>query len=85
MSVLADRRWVVFVNVSVPRQWEGPNNTVLAEGVARYPHAALVDWHAASAGQREYFAKDGYHLQPVGQRVFTAAINEKLKELAALP
>jgi hypothetical protein len=34
---------VVFVNVRVPRQWEGPNNAVLAERVSQYANAVLVD------------------------------------------
>ena len=84
MSVLSDRKWVVFVNVRVPRKWEAPNNAVIVEGVIRYPNAVLVDWYAASADHHDYFAKDGFHLQVVGQKAFVGVIREKLMTLAGL-
>jgi peptidoglycan/LPS O-acetylase OafA/YrhL len=75
MQELAGVRRVVFVNVKVPRPWEGPNNEVLADGVRRYAkNAVLVDWHAASAGWPELFVEDGYHLQLEGQRLYADLI-----------
>ncbi|MER3459352.1 MAG: hypothetical protein C4309_12610 [Chloroflexota bacterium] len=74
MGVLAGTRRVVFVNVKAPHRWEGPNNTVLAEGVARYPNAVLVDWHAASVDQPDLFWKDGIHLRPEGAQLYAALI-----------
>jgi hypothetical protein len=70
---------VVFVNLKVPRGWEGPNNAVLAEGVARYPNAALVDWYAASVDQPQ-FLLDGVHLAPEGAQAYV-----KLVAAYALP
>ena len=43
MQVLSGVKTVLFVNVKVPRPWEGPNNGVLAGGVSRYPNAKLLD------------------------------------------
>jgi len=74
MGVLAGARRVVFVNVNVPRLWEGPNNAVLADGVRRYPNAVLVDWYAASVDHPEYFVEDGVHLSIEGQRVYADLI-----------
>lgn len=74
MSILADVRRVVFVNVRVPRRWEGPNNTVIAEGVSRYPNAVLADWHAVSADHPELFARDGVHPQRAGRRLYADVI-----------
>ncbi|MDQ3896228.1 MAG: acetyltransferase, partial [Actinomycetota bacterium] len=65
MEVLEGRR-VVVVNVKVARPWEGPNNAVLAEGVARWPNAVLVDWHKQGAAHPELFADDGTHMGPTG-------------------
>ena len=79
MQELKDVRKVVFVNVKVPRTWEEPNDDTLAEGVKRYSNTELVDWRAASADHPEYFAEDGYHLQPEGQRVYADLIAAKLK------
>jgi len=73
MEVLAGVRRVVFVSLTVPRDWEGSNNTVLADGVARYPNAALVDWHAASVDRPDFFW-DGIHLRPEGAQYYAQLI-----------
>jgi peptidoglycan/LPS O-acetylase OafA/YrhL len=80
MRTLSGVDRVVFVNVSVPRAWEDPNNQVIAEGVERYPNAVLVDWHSASADRPELFYKDGYHLRPEGQRIYAGLISAHLPE-----
>ena len=80
MRTLSGVDRVVFVNVSVPRAWEDPNNQVIAEGVERYPNAVLVDWHSASADRPELFYKDGYHLRPAGQRIYAGLISAHLPE-----
>jgi hypothetical protein len=74
MAQLVDVRRVVVVTVKVPRRWEAPNNSMLVEGVARYPNAVLVDWRAASADHPELFARDGIHLRPAGARLFVDLI-----------
>jgi len=82
MQSLADRRIVIFVNVKIPRDWEGPNNDVIAAGVGRYGNAALVDWHGASVDRPELFYDDGIHLRPAGIQLYTSLITQ---ELAAHP
>jgi lysophospholipase L1-like esterase len=79
MQVLAGVKRVVFVNVKVPRPWEGPNNTALADGVKRYPNAVLVDWHTASANRPELFWSDGIHLNPEGAKVYADLIAASIK------
>jgi len=74
MEVLASVRRVVFVNLKVPRDWEGPNNTVLVEGVARYSNAVLVDWHTASVDRPDFFWDDGIHLRPEGALFYAQLI-----------
>jgi len=69
MELLTDVSRVVFINLKVPRGWEGPNNAVLAEGVARCPNAALVDWYTASVDHPEFFL-DGVHLRPEGAQAY---------------
>jgi hypothetical protein len=80
MRTLSGVDRVLFVNVSVPRTWEEPNNRVIAEGVARYPNTVLVDWHSASADRPELFYKDGYHLRPEGRRIYADLISANLPE-----
>ena len=69
MELMAGVSRVVFVNLKVPRGWEGPNNAVLAEGVTRYPSAVLADWYSASVDHPEFFL-DGVHLRPEGVQAY---------------
>jgi peptidoglycan/LPS O-acetylase OafA/YrhL len=85
MSALANVPRVVFLNVRVPRAWETPNNKVIAEGVARYPNAVLVDWYAATEGHPELFSKDGVHLQPPGRRIYAGMIADAVKKADPTP
>jgi peptidoglycan/LPS O-acetylase OafA/YrhL len=80
MEVLGDERRVVFVNVKVPLPWEGHNNAVISEGVARYPTTVLADWYSASAYHPEFFVEDGVHLQTEGQRVYADLIAAQLNQ-----
>jgi lysophospholipase L1-like esterase len=73
MDLLVDVSRVVFVNLRVPRDWEGPNNAVLAQGVTRYSNAVLVDWYAASVDQPQFFL-DGVHLRPEGAQAYAQLI-----------
>ncbi|MDQ3497978.1 MAG: acyltransferase [Actinomycetota bacterium] len=81
MRTLSGVDRVAFVNVTVPRPWEEPNNEVIAEGVKRYPNTVLVDWHSASADRPDLFYNDGYHLRPKGQRTYTDLISSHLPEM----
>jgi hypothetical protein len=73
MGLLADVTRVVFVNLKVPRDWQDPNNAVLAQGVTRYSNAVLVDWYAASVDQPQFFL-DGVHLRPEGAQAYAQLI-----------
>ena len=79
MAELTQARTVLVVNVRVPRPWETPNNAMLAEAVARYPKAVLLDWHAASENHPEIFWKDGHHLRPKGAVFYTDLIVKTLR------
>ena len=46
MSILQGVSRVVFVTVHVGQPWQDQVNSVLAAGVARFPHAVLADWQA---------------------------------------
>ncbi len=73
MEVVGDRR-VIFINVKVPRPWQATNNHVIAEGVARYPNATLVDWFGVSADHPDLFWQDGIHLRPEGAQLYTRLV-----------
>ncbi|HEU5423509.1 MAG TPA: acyltransferase family protein, partial [Nitrolancea sp.] len=65
---------VIVLNAKVPREWEAPNNAVIARGVARYPNAELLDWHRASSDHPEFFYDDGSHLRPDGAAFYAHLI-----------
>lgn len=77
MDVLKDRRKVVFLNLKVPRGWEGPDNDTLAAAVARHPNAVLVDWHTLGGAHPELFYQDGIHLKPEGARFYADLIAQQ--------
>lgn len=78
MRELQGVKKVVFVNVKVPRQWEGSNNQVISDGVKRYPNAVLVDWRSASANRPSLFWDDGIHLRPEGAKVYASLISAQV-------
>jgi peptidoglycan/LPS O-acetylase OafA/YrhL len=79
MQILAGVPRVVFVNLKVPRGWQDANNTVLADGVKRYPNAVLVDWYAASADRPDLFWRDGLHLRPQGAQVYADLVAASIR------
>ncbi|MBI5565856.1 MAG: hypothetical protein HY870_13250 [Chloroflexi bacterium] len=74
MQPLIDLPRVVVVNLKVPRKWEAPNNLVIAEGVARYSNAVLIDWHTYGMDHPELFAKDGIHIGAAGAKAYAALV-----------
>jgi peptidoglycan/LPS O-acetylase OafA/YrhL len=74
MRALRGVRLVIWVNLTVPRDWEAWNNGVLASGVPQYANARLVDWHAASDGHPELFWDDGFHPRPPGAALFARLV-----------
>jgi lysophospholipase L1-like esterase len=77
MRQLGNRR-VVMVTLTVPRTWQDGNNATIRACAARND-AALVDWHAASAGHSDLLAPDGYHLRAAGARLYAALIAQKVR------
>jgi len=74
LNELTDRARVVVVNIRVPRRWQDPVNTLLAEAVHSHPNAVLADWHATSSNHPEYFVSDGVHLTVTGEDAFARLI-----------
>ncbi|HTX63296.1 MAG TPA: hypothetical protein VMD28_06630 [Acidimicrobiales bacterium] len=62
MSVLSGASRVVFVNNRVDRTWQDANNAVLAQGVARYRRAVLVNWYALAVQHASWFYTTQTHL-----------------------
>lgn len=80
MTLLRDVPQVIFLTNKVPRKWQTPNNIALAEGVAKYSNATLVDWNGASSTHPEWFWQDGIHLNPDGARVYANLIAQVIAQ-----
>ncbi len=74
MSLLAGAQRVAVVNLKADRDWEGPNNDVLAAGVARWPNALLLDWNTLASADPEGLLSDGVHLQPAGVELYSRLV-----------
>lgn len=74
LDSLAEVDQVLFVNVRVPRPWESNVNSMLSHVIPNYANATLVNWHEASAGHDEYFAKDGVHLNRSGAEAYAKLV-----------
>lgn len=73
---------VIFVNVTVPRDWEEPTNAAMADAVARYDSATLVDWSTESRGQDRWFRSDGFHPNETGSQRWANLIVIEIKNAA---
>jgi len=69
---------VAFINVSVPRDWEATSNTEIAQGVARYENAILIDWFSVADGRSDVKAGDGFHPSATGRVILADLIAEAI-------
>jgi hypothetical protein len=79
MDLASDVDEVIFVNVSVPRDWEGPTNEALAAAIDSSANASLVDWHRESGGRGRLFRSDGFHPNSTGSEVWANLIVIEIK------
>ena len=77
-EILAGVPKVIVLNNKVPRRWEGPNNEVIAAGVAAMPNAVLVDWKAEGDAHPEVFGPDGMHVAGPGGALYASLIQAQL-------
>ncbi|MGS2746978.1 acyltransferase family protein [Bacillus zanthoxyli] len=80
IKVIGNERKIIFINTRVPRPWESIVNERLKVTVSEYPNVTLVDWYAASAGKKDYFAPDGVHLTKVGAEAYAALVAKAVKQ-----
>jgi hypothetical protein len=74
MGILSGVERVVWMNLRVPRDWEAPDNATIAEGVARFSNAVLIDWHSIANAHPEFFYDDEIHLRPDGADFYAQLI-----------
>lgn len=79
LAKLPEAKKIILVNTRVPRPWEGVVNSALERAAQRDDRVLLIDWHSASAGRDDFFARDGVHLMPAGARAYTQLLVDALK------
>ncbi|HEY1531650.1 MAG TPA: acyltransferase family protein [Galbitalea sp.] len=84
-DMLGPNRQMVVVNVEEPRSWEAEVNDTLAQFAADYENVELSDWYTAISPHISILARDQIHPGPTGGRIYTAALQQALARLAALP
>ncbi|PEL74025.1 acetyltransferase [Bacillus wiedmannii] len=80
IKLIGNERKIIFINTRVPRPWESIVNERLKATVTKYPNVTLVDWYAASAGKKDYFAPDGVHLTNVGAEAYAALVAKAVNQ-----
>lgn len=78
LSEAAGDRKVVLVNAKVERPWQDLVNQRMAAAAERHANIVLVDWHGLASQHPEWFAPDGAHLRPDGQRAYAQLIHDEL-------
>jgi len=74
MDALTGVQRVVIVNNSMPRNWEAPNNALLADAVHAYPNAVLADWYGLTTAQPDLLVADSIHVAIRGARAYATLI-----------
>jgi hypothetical protein len=72
---LAGVRRIVVLTDRVPRDWQNPNNAVIAASVHSVGNAVLLDWYKISANHPDWFYADGLHLRPTGAAAYAALVS----------
>jgi peptidoglycan/LPS O-acetylase OafA/YrhL/lysophospholipase L1-like esterase len=86
MGPMADVERVVVLTVRVPgRPYEQNNNAIINALPARFPNVTVVDWFTLSDGKKDWFARDGIHLNGVGQDAYVSAILSALGRTPVAP
>ena len=69
-------RSVYLLNTRVPQASQDLNNELIAQVVAEYGNAQLIDWYGYSQGHDDWFYADGTHLKPTGAENFCIMIRK---------
>ncbi|HFC09366.1 MAG TPA: acyltransferase [Chloroflexi bacterium] len=76
---------VFFVNIRRPVRWEDFVNKRIEEGVARWPQAYLIDWHALALQHPEWFVEDHIHLRYYGTQAYVNFIMAQVGKVLGKP
>lgn len=73
LDSLFDKK-VFLMNTRVPKDWQDSVNKTLSEVASEYSNTTVIDWYSASEGKKDYFYKDGVHLNPEGSKYYASVM-----------
>lgn len=79
MSLLGDKRVVVFMTTRSPQPWVGPTNEAIARAAERYANVRIIDWYGFSEGRNDLFDGDGTHLSSDGAAQFIQLVYDTVR------
>ena len=79
MSLLGDKRVVVFMTTRSPQPWVGPTNEAIARAAERYANVRIIDWYGFSEGRNDLFDGDGTHLSSDGAEQFIQLVYDTVR------
>lgn len=79
MSLLGDKRVVVFITTRSPQPWVGPTNEAITRAAERYPNVRIIDWYGYSEGRNDLFDGDGTHLSSDGATQFIQLVYDAVR------
>lgn len=85
LKIVGGKRQVYWINTRVPTQkWEGTTNKMVAKTASKHENVHVVDWYGLSktAGQSNWFAADGFHLQTKGANAYVALLAKEVAKVA---
>jgi hypothetical protein len=68
---------VIFVNVRVPRSWQGEANNAVAQFVHGWRHAHIADWYSVSGAPGVLW--DGLHPDAQGSALYAGVVAQALE------
>jgi hypothetical protein len=75
---LAEVPLVLALTTRVDKPWQDPNNELIRALPERWPNVKVLDWHALSDGQGDWFYDDNTHLRPAGARAYSELIAQAI-------
>lgn len=82
MTTFGKKRQVYWMNNFVQsRSWQDENNKMLLDAAKHYPNLHVINWFELAEQHTDWFADDGVHPGPVGDRNYVRLLVEKVSQV----
>ena len=85
MTIAGKKRQVYWMNNFVQsRPWQDSNNQLLQTAQKTYKNLHVVDWYAVAKQHADWFADDGVHQGPLGDRQYVRLLVETVGRVSGI-